>query len=369
MIKNRFSIRKKSSEAQEESSDLLQGYESYTQKEIFSQAEIIKNTARKYIKNGRIKFDTVKINFDKIKRIYILGNGSDYACALAAAYNTEVLCDIPAYALSVFEFNCSNPILDKSTLVIIISKTDKEEDFLQAEKRARESGAKSISLCSMGENSENSISLGITERGELPAADFLAKYLTASLLAVYIGDKTRVVTQLYKSIAINAALSLHKKIAAVAGAEEIISTVADRIDCRELIVTGANVDYAQSIYISMLLTEAEDIPVFALPYDRIDGRHCKNIIALTSCTELNRVLPDFDLQMLVLPSNISAGKNTSISYEETLPLLNPIISCAVFQLIAYSKLEKRKGRTLQEKEENNAYIEIPCENEKTVQSG
>ncbi|MCM1285838.1 MAG: SIS domain-containing protein [Acetobacter sp.] len=342
MKKRKFFIRreKENEEIREEYG--LDGYKSYTEKEIFTQAYMVKKLIDQHIKMGKISFDEIKINFSKIKRIYIIGNANDYALALSGAYNFEVLCDTITAAESVFEFNFSNPILDKNTLVIILEKNHDSNDVKSSLARIKTSGAKFIQICSQYGNTENTINLNINEKGDFTSADFIMKYLILSMLSIYIGDKNKVVTDLYKSVAVNSLLSIHQKIDTVLSAKKIIAQASTRINSEELIITGTNVDFAQSIYASDVFSKALKNHVNAIPLDRLK-ENCtdKNIIALTSCIDSNKaVLQNINPNILILPANINIEHITTISYEETIPLLNPIISCIIIQLLAYSLLNK-----------------------------
>lgn len=341
MMKNFFARNKKNTVIPIEY-DELSGFSDFTEKELFTQSTLAKNFIDRHIKLGKIRFDNIKISFDKIKRAYIIGNGCDYACALAAAYNAEVLCDIPSFAESIFEFTHSNPVLDKSTLVIIISSDKESEDCKNAVSRLKNSSAKIIFVFSSGEEGQNVISVGMTEKGELPCPSFLLKYLALSMLMVYIGDKNKVITELYKTISLNAFSSISKRIDEVFTARDIIFQAAKRIDANGLVVSGINVDFAQSIYSALIMSKATGEKIHPVAVNMLSGY--KNVLAITSCIELNKALikeaaPD----IAILPANIEMQDITTISYGETIPLLNPIISTAVIELIAYYKLRESEA--------------------------
>lgn len=333
----KFFARRKKNTAIEEETDELQGFSDFTEKELFSQSALAKSFIERHIRLGRIRFDNVKIPFDKIRRLYIIGNGGNYACALASAYNAEVLCDIAASAESIFEFIHSNPVLDKYTLVIIIAENCNSPDCINAVNRLKSSGARMLFVFSNGEEKENVISVGMTERGELPCPAFLLKCLALSMLMVYIGDKNKVITELYKTISLNAFSSLGKRLDEVFAAKDIISQAAKRIDTDRLVISGINVDFAQSIYAALILNKATGQKIYPVAVNMLSDY--KNVLAITSCIELNKsLMQEVSPDIAILPANIELSGITTISYDETIPLLNPIISTAVIELIAYYKL-------------------------------
>ena len=338
MMKNFFARNKKNTIFEVEP-DELGGFSDFTEKELFTQSTLAEDFTSRHIRLGKIRFDNIKIPFDKIKRIYIIGNGCDYACALAAAYNAEVLCDIPSFAESIFEFTHSNPVLDKSTLVIIITSDKESADCINAVNRLKNSSAKIIFVFSSGVEMQNVISVGMTEKGELPCPSFLLKYLAISMLMVYIGDKNKVITELYKTISLNAFSSISKRLDEVFGARDIIFQAAKRIDINGLVISGINVDFAQSIYSALIMSKATGEKIHPICVNMLSGYN--NVLAITSCIELNKALmKETTPDIAILPANIEMHGITTISYGETIPLLNPIISTAVIELIAYYKLRK-----------------------------
>ncbi|MGN1203370.1 MAG: SIS domain-containing protein, partial [Eubacterium sp.] len=144
----------------------------FMRKEIFTQPQLINEFLSRYIKAGRINFDCLKIKIEKIKRAYIVGGSADYGCVLAGAYNFEVLVDIPCAPALISEFNFSNPILDKSTLVIVICADKNNELCKTALNRIKESGAKAIGIFNFEPESSFSVSLNITENSTVSTAGY-----------------------------------------------------------------------------------------------------------------------------------------------------------------------------------------------------
>ena len=79
----------------------LDSFPDFTKKEIFTQGQLIDDLLDRYIKADKISFDYLKVKIDKIKRIYIIGAGTDYSCAVFGSYNFEVLLDIISVPLAL----------------------------------------------------------------------------------------------------------------------------------------------------------------------------------------------------------------------------------------------------------------------------
>ncbi|MDE6155185.1 MAG: SIS domain-containing protein, partial [Eubacterium sp.] len=238
-------------------------FPNYMRKEIFTQPQLIDGLLERYIRADKIDFDFLKIKIDKIKRIYIVGSSEDYGCVLAGAYNFEVLVDIPAIPVLMSEFIYSNPILDKSTLVIVIgNKTN--EHCNAVINRANTGGARIIAVFDFDTENGYAISLDFNEKGAVSTAGYSLKYITISLLALYFGEKNQVVTELYIKIATKMLRSLGDKIKYVLESEYLIKHILQKTDENRLLLTGTNVDFASAIYGAHLLSFAYSKDIYAI---------------------------------------------------------------------------------------------------------
>lgn len=311
----------------------------FMRKEIFVQGDLINHFLSKYIKAQKINFNYLKIKIDKIKRAYIIGNSTDYCTALAGAYNFEVLVDIPCTAELISEFNCSNPILDKSTLVIVISRSDKDFHTKIALERIRHSGAKLVGIFDFCTRYEWAISLDFESRSNISTASTSLRHIALTMLSLYLGNENEVITPLYVQIAIQMIQSLDERIKSILADEYFIKCKAEEFEGNNLLFTGANVDFASSIYGAYLMNNVTDTNVRAIPLGELNRnfvRDHQQIIAFASnkdfYTMLNR---DIDFNSVIIPANIMEGEDNSVVYPDSIPLLNPILSGVCMQLAAY----------------------------------
>ena len=321
--------RKKSEPVAEEIT--LGSFPDFTKKEIFTQGELIDKLLSRYIKADKINFDSLKIKLNKIKRIYIVGSGTDYSCAVFGAYNLEVLADIISVPISNGEFIYSNPILDKGTLIILLGSDDR------VEKRALASGARLLKIVDYCEDKAH-ISLDCKALGEFETASYTLKLTVLAMLCLYFGEKNQVVTSLYVKIATQLLSELGNSIKQLLSHEFIINELAHTLDFDNMAVTGTNIDYAVSIYAGQLLSQfsAKNIP--AIPLSELytlKGKYTP--IAFASNSDFYSLLnTDADYQLIITPCDTSITSDT-LTYDELLPLLNPILSAIPIQLIAYCK--------------------------------
>lgn len=338
-----FIKKKKKSHAVMPSSD-RGGFPDFMRKEIFTQPELINALIQRYISAEKINFDYLKIKTEKIKRAYIVGNGENYGCVLAGAYNFEVLADVPCSALLLWEFNFSNPILDKNTLVIVVSGTRNSEQCRNALHRINESGAKAVGIFDYEPECSFAVNLDIFEKGAVSTAGCTLRYTALSLLALYFGEKNHVVTELYVKIAVKMLQSLSDKIKYVLESECLIKHMLEGISCENLILTGTNVDYAAAVYSAHILSFALNRNVRSLPVGELGAASEEsNIIGFASNENFYHLITKFaPCRMKIVPKNIGASGEDILDYDDTIPLYNPILSMVISQLAAYN-IAKKNG--------------------------
>lgn len=116
------------------------GYEHFMIKEIHEQPRAIKNTLNSVIKDGVIDLTSSGLKKEIIEateQIYIVACGSAYHAGVALQYVMEDLARIPVRVELASEFRYRNPILEKNSLVIVISQSGKTADTLAALRLAK----------------------------------------------------------------------------------------------------------------------------------------------------------------------------------------------------------------------------------------
>lgn len=117
------------------------GYEHFMIKEIHEQPRAVRDTLNSVLKDGKI--DLAELGLDdetirNVKRIYMVACGSAYHAGVAMQYVMEELARIPVRVELASEFRYRNPILEESSLVIIISQSGETADSLAALRLAKE---------------------------------------------------------------------------------------------------------------------------------------------------------------------------------------------------------------------------------------
>lgn len=126
-----------------------EGYEHFMIKEINEQPEVVKKTINSLVKENSIDLSSTGLTNEEIKRfsdLYIVACGSAYHVGVCGQYVFEDLARIPTRVDIASEFRYRKPILNKNTLVIIISQSGETADSLAALREAKNMGVKTLAI-------------------------------------------------------------------------------------------------------------------------------------------------------------------------------------------------------------------------------
>ncbi len=125
------------------------GFPHFMLKEIFEQPEALKNTILPRLVKGIPDFTDDGIPdslFAKCNQIHIVACGTAMHAGMAARALIEPLLRIPVTVSIASEFRYEEPLIDETTLVIIISQSGETIDTLAAMRLARNYGASTLSV-------------------------------------------------------------------------------------------------------------------------------------------------------------------------------------------------------------------------------
>ncbi len=130
------------------------GYKHFMLKEIFEQPQAILNTFR-----GRLDPETGEVNLpeaeldksylNSVKRIFLVACGTSWHAALVAKYWLEKWTGLPVEVDIASEFRYRSLLVDESVLVIPISQSGETADTLAGMRRAKELGARVVTICNV----------------------------------------------------------------------------------------------------------------------------------------------------------------------------------------------------------------------------
>lgn len=127
------------------------GYDHFMLKEIYEQPKVVAdNLARRFSADGKhVELDGIKLGKEELKdinQIYIVACGTAYYAGLVGKYLLERTVRIPVNAEVASEFRYKDPLIDKHTLVIVISQSGETADTHSALKLAKAKGSRVLGV-------------------------------------------------------------------------------------------------------------------------------------------------------------------------------------------------------------------------------
>lgn len=243
------------------------GYEHFMLKEIHEQPKAVRDTIHPRIKDGKIVLDEIQLPvryLANLKRIYIVACGSAYYVGMHGKYIIENLCQIPVEPVLASEFRYADPVLDDTTLVVIISQSGETADTLAALREAKRRGARTFAIVNVVGSSiaKTADDVLYTWAGpEIAVATtkaFSTQLSVMYLFALYIAQELRTLPQQRYDELLAELMVLPDKIARVLDAgtvEKIQYYAAQYFNNRDVFFIGRHLDSATCLEGSLKLKE------------------------------------------------------------------------------------------------------------------
>lgn len=128
------------------------GYKHFMLKEIFEQPEVLRSIFKERIIGNKVDFKEIgirKTKLKRIKRIAIVACGTAYHAGMTGKYMLEKYARIPVWVDNSSEFRYRDPLVDKETLVLVISQSGETADTLAALREAKKRKALVLAICNV----------------------------------------------------------------------------------------------------------------------------------------------------------------------------------------------------------------------------
>lgn len=175
------------------------GFKHFMLKEIFEQPQVVRDTLK-----GRVSLDSGKVFLEeigipaqaltKIAKVVVVACGTSYHAGLVAKNFIETLVRVPVDVEFASEYRYRDFILDKNTLVIVISQSGETADSLAALRAVKKCGALTLAVCNVVKSSIAREADGVLytyagpEIGVAATKTFSAQMAALALLALYLGQ-------------------------------------------------------------------------------------------------------------------------------------------------------------------------------------
>jgi len=347
------------------------GFKHFMLKEIYEQPRAIRDTV-----SGRISLDTGKIYLDPMNiteeefkvftSIKIAACGTSWHAALVGKYMIETLARIPVEVDYASEFRYRNPVLDETTLMMVISQSGETADTIAALREAKSFGCRSLAICNVQGSMIDRESDGtiLTHAGpEIGVAS--TKAFTAQMIALYLF--ALYLAELRGKISLEEAKTHAQKIAELPLKIEHILNDVDSIEelskeffrSQDFLYLGRGINFPVALEGALKLKEisyihAEGYPAGEmkhgpnalidekLPVVVINTREKGNAASELRYEKTHSNIVEVKARDGIVISVLTEGDDMSarvsdyvIEIPETADLLSPILSIVPLQLLAY----------------------------------
>jgi len=128
------------------------GYETFMLKEIYEQAESVRETIGDRARHSELLLEGIgltELEIRNLRRIVIVACGTAYHAGVVGRYIIEEWARLPVEPDIASEWIYRNPVLSKDTLVIGISQSGETRDTVNAIKLAKEKGARTLAITNL----------------------------------------------------------------------------------------------------------------------------------------------------------------------------------------------------------------------------
>lgn len=343
------------------------GYKHFMLKEIMEQGEILKDTLRGRVKNGKVILSEIKDNefLKKVKNIHIVACGTAYHAGLVAKYILTDLLDIPIKCDTASEFRYENPNINSESLVILVSQSGETADTIASLRLAKKLGAKTLGVVNVNGSTifrESDEVLQIYAGPEIAVAStkaYVAQILTLLLFSIHIGKLKGVVFEDFEEYIVKEIERVPELVNQILSDTKKPYEIAQKIvNLNNAFYIGRLLDYPTALEGALKLKEIsylhaegypagelkhgplalieESVPTFAISTDeRVFEKMQSNIkeVKARRGKVYSIVREDFKA--------IAEESDDSISIPKTHIYISPILSVIPLQLIAYYTADLR----------------------------
>ena len=253
------------------------GYAHFMLKEIHEQPKAVRDTIHPRIRDGRVVLDDIQLPaayLAQLKRIYIVACGSAYYVGVHGKYIIENLCRVPVEPVLASEFRYADPVLDGTTLVVIISQSGETADTLAALREAKRRGARVLAVVNVVGSSIAKAADDVlyTWAGpEIAVATtkaFSTQLAVMYLLALYIAQELQTLPEARRRELLEALVRLPEQLEEILSPESIARIqyfASQYFNNRDVFFIGRNIDSATCLEGSLKLKEIAYIHSEAYP--------------------------------------------------------------------------------------------------------
>jgi glutamine---fructose-6-phosphate transaminase (isomerizing) len=182
-----------------------EGYKHFMLKEIFEQPQVVEDTLRGRVEGlgGEVVLGEAELPAALVKslrRVFIVACGTSWHAGLVGKFLIEQFAQIPTEVDFASEFRYRSPLVDRQSLVVLISQSGETADTLAALREARQRKAHTLAICNvvgstMTRDAHTTLYTHAgPEIGVASTKAFTAQLTALNLLALYLGRRRKAVS-------------------------------------------------------------------------------------------------------------------------------------------------------------------------------
>ncbi|HHX01342.1 MAG TPA: glutamine--fructose-6-phosphate transaminase (isomerizing) [Firmicutes bacterium] len=333
------------------------GYEHFMLKEIMEQPKILQDTIHSALSGDNAKI-IESLDIAKYKKIVITACGSAYNAGMVARYVFEQLCRVSVEVELASEFRYKDPIIDRDTLVILVSQSGETADTIAAMREAKRRGAVTLSIINVvgstiAKEADNTIyTMAGPEIAVATTKAFSAQLVLLYLLAIAFARKLGRISPEVEAKLVADIKSIPNKAAEILErVDSIQKYAASCVGYKSIFFIGRNIDYAIALEGSLKLKEISYIHSEAyaggeLKHGTISLIEDNTMVVAISCCErlYEKIYSNVEqvisrgAKVLMIGNCIKAAPGEKLEVIK-IPAINelfsPSLSVIVLQLFAY----------------------------------
>lgn len=344
------------------------GYRHFMLKEIFEQPWAAQETmlGRVSLESNQVFLGELKIPDDQLRaidRVVILACGTSWHAALVGKFLIEQLARVPVEVDYGSEYRYREPIVDPTTLAVVITQSGETADTLAALQEARTKGATSIAICNVIGSMATRQADGTVythagpEIGVASTKAFTSQLVALHLLALYLGQLRRAIQPDVVREQLEALNHLPRLLEQTLKCDDTIQKVAQRFYKQQnFLYLGRGIAYPIALEGALKLKEIsyihaegypagemkhgpialidERMPVVALlPDGQLFDKVASNLQQVK--TRGGTVIAVADVSRKDITALLDPERDALITVPSSPPLLTPIVMTVPLQLLAY----------------------------------
>jgi glucosamine--fructose-6-phosphate aminotransferase (isomerizing) len=253
------------------------GYRHFMLKEIFEQPRAAEETllGRLSIDTGRVFIEEIGItdaDLRGINKVALIACGTSWHAALVGKFLIERFAGLPVEVDYGSEYRYRDFIVDRNTLIVIITQSGETADTLAALREARKKGARSLAICNVVGSMATRESEGTIythagpEIGVASTKAFTSQLVALNLLALYLGQMKGTLAESDARAHLDALVQLPNQMDQALKASGVVEEVAGRFFNRsDFLYLGRGINYPIALEGALKLKEISYIHAEGYP--------------------------------------------------------------------------------------------------------